>query len=171
METFPDLETTPAPQVVQHSREAEDAVLGAVLINPEAYYDVASFLRADDFYIHRHRWIWETLPRLHERRVPIDFLTVNEELSQTGQLAEAGGPAYLTALINNVPTSLHAEAYGRIVEQTAIRRRMLTAANEIAKLAYQEETGLDAVMDDAEKAIFSVSERRRTRDLSTTKRV
>jgi len=111
-------------------------VVGAILINPEAYYDVAHFLRGDDFYIHRHRWIWETFTRLHERRVPIDLLTVSEELNQLGQLAEIGGPAYLTGLINNVPTSLHAEAYGRIVEETAIRRRMLTAANDIAKLAY-----------------------------------
>ena len=80
-----------------HSREAEEAVLGAVLINPEAYYDVASFLRADDFYIHRHRWIWECFTRLHERRIPVDLLTVTEELEQQGQLAEVGGPAYLTA--------------------------------------------------------------------------
>ncbi len=132
----PPEEITSSPaQVVPQSREAEEAVIGAVLINPEAYYDVAQFLQADDFYIHRHRWIWEAFTRLHERRVPVDFLTVSEELDQLGQLAEVGGPAYLTALINNVPTSLHAEAYGRIVEETAIRRRMLSAANEIAKLA------------------------------------
>jgi len=171
MDTSPDIATTPAPQIVPHSREAEEAVIGAVLINPEAYYDVASFLRADDFYIHRHRWIWETFTRLHERRVPIDFLTVNEELGQTGQLAEAGGPAYLTALINNVPTSLHAEAYGRIVEQTAIRRRMLTAANEIAKLAYQQDATVETVMDEAEKAVFGISERRTTRDLQSIQEV
>jgi len=160
-----------APQVVPHSREAEEAVIGAVLINPEAYYDVAQFLKADDFYIHRHRWVWEAFTRLHERRVPIDFLTVTEELDQQGQLAEAGGPAYLTALTNNVPTSLHAEAYGRLVEQTAIRRKMLDAANQIARLAYQEEVTVETVMDDAEKAIFSVSERRMTRDLQPIQQV
>ena len=148
-----------------HNREAEEAVLGSVLINPEAYYDVAQFLKGDDFYIHRHRWIWDVYTRLHERRVPIDFLTVSSELEQLGQLAEVGGPAYLTALINNVPTSLHAEAYGRIIEETSIRRRMLTAANDIAKLAYQMDTGVETVMDEAEKSIFGVSERRTTRDL------
>ena len=161
----------PGPQIVPHSREAEEAVLGAVLINPEAYFDVAQFLQSDDFYIHRHRWIWEAFHRLHERRTPIDFLTVSEELDQMGQLAEVGGAAYLTTLINNVPTSLHAEAYGRLVEQTAIRRRMLTAANDIAKLAYQEEIGVDQVMDEAEKAIFGVSERRMTRDLQSIQEV
>ncbi len=153
-------ETTATPQIVPHSREAEEAVLGSVLINPESYYDVAQFLQADDFYIHRHRWIWEAFTRLHERRTPLDFLTVTEELDQINQLADVGGPAYITALINNVPTSLHAEAYGRIVEETAIRRRMIGAANDIAKIAYQEELGIDAAMDGAEQVVFGISERR-----------
>ncbi|HEB65813.1 MAG TPA: replicative DNA helicase [Chloroflexi bacterium] len=167
----PPQESSPSPQIVPHSREAEEAVLGAVLINPEAYYDVAQFLRADDFYIHRHQWIWEAFTRLQERRAPIDLLTVTEELEQMGYLDEVGGAAYLTALVGNVPTSLHAEAYGRIVEETAIRRRMLEAANQIAKLAYREELGIDAVMNDAEKAIFGVSERRLTSDLEPIKTV
>lgn len=163
--------TVPSPQIVPHSREAEEAVIGAVLINPEAYYDVAQFIKIDDYYFHRNRYIWEAFVRLNERRTPIDFLTVSEELEQMGRLAEIGGAAYLTALINNVPTSLHAEAYGHIVEETAIRRRMLEAANQIAKLAYQEEIGIGAVMDDAEKAIFGVSERRLTRDLQSIQEV
>lgn len=163
--------TVPAPQIVPHSREAEEAVIGAVLINPEAYYDVAQFIKIDDYYFHRNRYIWEAFVRLNERRTPIDFLTVSEELEQMGRLAEIGGAAYLTALINNVPTSLHAEAYGHIVEETAIRRRMIEAANQIAKLAYQEEIGIGAVMDDAEKAIFGVSERRLTRDLQSIQEV
>lgn len=162
---------TSTAQIVPHSREAEEAVIGSILINPEAYYDVAQFLQPDDFYIHRHRWIWEGFTRLHERRTPIDFLTISEELDQMGQLEEVGGPAYLTALINNVPTSLHAEAYGRIVEENAIRRKMLTAANQIAKLAYQEDSGIDTVMDEAEKAVFGVSERRMTRDLQSIQQV
>ena len=163
--------SAPSPQVVPHSREAEEAVIGSVLINPDAYYDVAQFLRADDFYIHRHRWIWEAFTRLHERRTPIDFLTVTEELDQLGQMSEVGGPAYITALISNVPSSLHAEAYGRIVEQTSVRRKMLEAANQIAKLAYQEEITVDSVMDEAEKAVFGVSERRVTRDLQPIQQV
>ncbi|MCJ7532991.1 MAG: replicative DNA helicase [Anaerolineales bacterium] len=150
----------PEPQVVPHSRESEDAVIGAILINPEAYYDVAQFLQPDDFYIHRHRWIWQAFIRLNERNAPIDILTVAEELDQMGQLGEVGGVAYLSALVHNIPTSLHAEAYGHYVEEAAIRRRMLEAANQIAKLAYHEELGIDTVMDDAEKAIFGISQRR-----------
>lgn len=159
-----DIET-PIPQIVPQSREAEEAVIGSVIINPEAYYDVAQFLQAEDFYILRHRWIWEAFHRLHDQHIPIDFLTVTEELDRAGQLNEIGGPAYLTALINNVPTSLHAESYGRMVEVTAIRRRMLDAANQIAKLAYKEDTNIEVVMNEAEKAVFGVSERRLTHDL------
>ncbi len=155
----------PPPQAIPHSREAEEAVLGAVLINPETYFEVSQFLRPEDFFIQRHRWLWESFVRLVERRAPIDFLTVVEELDQIGQLNEVGGPAYITALISNVPSSLHAEAYAHIVEQTSIRRRMLEAANQIARLAYQEDSRLETVMDEAEKAIFGVSERRMTRDL------
>ena len=167
MTDFTDFDTASSTgiQVVPQSREAEEAVLGAILINPEAYYDVAEFLQAKDFYIHRHRWIWEVFIHLHESRTPIDVLTVTEELDQRGQLAEIGGPAFLTTLINNVPSSLHADAYGRLVEQSAVRRNMLEAANKIAKLAYEQDTSLDNVMDEAEKAVFGVSERRLTRDL------
>jgi replicative DNA helicase len=169
MSEIPLSETSVSPvaQIIPHSREAEEAVLGSILVNPEAYYDVAQFLRADDFYIQRNRWIFETFNRLHEQRRPIDFLTVSENLEQRGLLAEIGSNAYLTLLINNVPTSLHAEAYGRIVEETSIRRKMLTAANDIAKLAYQQENTIETVMDEAEKVVFGVSERRMTRDLQT----
>ncbi len=157
--------------MVPHSREAEEAVIGAVLINPEAYYDVAQFLSADDFYIHRNKWIWETFVSLHDRSEAIDLVTVTEELDQKGHLADIGGSAYITRLINNVPSSLHAEAYGHRVEETAIRRRMLLAANQIAKLAYEENLTLDTVMDDSEKAIFNVSQRRTTQDLQPIRSV
>ncbi|MDD5368120.1 MAG: replicative DNA helicase [Anaerolineaceae bacterium] len=158
-------------QVVPHNRDAEEAVIGAILINPEAYYDVAQFLQPDDFYIHRNQWAWNAFTRLHERRVPIDFLTVCEELDQMGHLAEIGGPAYLTALIQQVPTSLHAEAYGHIIEENSIRRRMLTAANEVAKLAYNQHNSVDTVIDEAEKAIFGISERRTRHDLQPIQQV
>jgi replicative DNA helicase len=155
----------PSPTAVPHSREAEEAVVGAVLINPEVYYDVAQFLQADDFYIHRHKWIWEAFTSLHEQRIPIDLLTLAEELDRKGQLAEVGGPAYLTALVNQVPSSLNAESYGRIVEGHSVRRKMINAANSIASLAYNEDSTVAQVMDEAEKAVFNVSERRLKHDL------
>lgn len=140
-------------------------MVGAVLINPEVYYDVAQFLQADDFYIHRHRWIWEAYTSLHEQRIPVDLLTLSEELERKGQLSEIGGRPFLTALVNQVPTSLNAAAYAHIVEGHAIRRRMIGAANSIASVAYNEDMKIDSVMDEAEKAVFNVSERRLRHDV------
>jgi replicative DNA helicase len=168
----PEEHAAPATSTaVPHSREAEEAVVGAVFINPEVYYDIAQFLSADDFYIHRHKWIWEAFNRLHEQRIPIDLLTVADELERRGQLSEIGGSAYLTSLINQVPSSLNAESYARIVEGYSIRRKMINAANQIASIAYNEKTSVDDLMDEAEKAVFNVSERRLKHDLQPIKEV
>ena len=161
----PEQTTAPATPSIPHNREAEEAVVGAVFINPEVYYDVAQFLSADDFYIHRHKWIWDAFTSLHEQRIPVDLLTVSDELDRRGQLSEVGGPAYLTSLVNQVPSSLNAESYGRIVESHSIRRKMINAANQIASIAYNEQTNVIDVMDEAEKAVFNVSERRLKHDL------
>lgn len=173
MTEFPPVETTapPAAPGVPHNRESEEAVVGAVLINPEVYYDIAQFLQADDFYIHRHRWIWEAYTSLHEQRIPIDLLTLSEELERKGQLTEIGGRSFLTALVNQVPTSLNASAYAHIVEGHALRRRMITAANSIASVAYDEDMKIDTVMDEAEKAVFNVSERRLRHDVQPIRNV
>ncbi|MCS6993640.1 MAG: replicative DNA helicase [Anaerolineales bacterium] len=168
---FPFVEETASTTAMPHSREAEEAVIGAVLINPELYYDLAEFLQAEDFYIHRLRFIWEAYTRLHERRVKIDNLTVAEELAAMGRLEEIGGPAYLTALLNQVPTTLHAEDYGRIVEANSIRRKLLTAANSIATLAYDQKELIETVMGEAEKAIFNVGERRTRHDVRSIREV
>jgi len=154
-----------------HNRQAEEAVLGSVLINPESYFDVAQVLDADYFYIIRNRWIWEVFTHLHENRIPIDILTVSEELDNRGQLEEIGGQAYLMMLINQTPSSLNAAAYAHIVEETSVRRRMLAAANEMAKLAYQEEKPVEDIINSAEKSIFDLSERRIRRDLQPIQNV
>ncbi|GAP15660.1 replicative DNA helicase [Longilinea arvoryzae] len=158
-------------QAQPHNREAEEAVLGAVLINSEVYYDVAQQLQADDFYIVRNRWIWEAFSHLHDQRLPIDYLTVCNELEERTQLAEAGGPAYITTLLNQTPTSLHAEAYAKIVAEQAVRRRMLAAANELARQAYNQEQTVDTIIDEAEKSIFGLSERRARRDVQPIQQV
>jgi replicative DNA helicase len=146
--------STPMP--IPHSLEAEEAAIGSVLINPDAYFDLAVFLKAGDFYIHRHRFIWEVFARLHASRKPVDLLTVSDELERDGKLAEVGGSAYLTSLVNQVPTSLNAEAYGRIVQEHSTRRKLISAANKIASLAYSSDPITDvtssAVME-LEKAV------------------
>jgi replicative DNA helicase len=157
--------------VEPHNREAEEALLGAVLINPEVFFEVASFLGPSDFYIHRNGWIWDTFQHLVDRQQPIDALTVAEELERRGRLAEAGGAAYIAALMDNVPTSLHAEAYGRMVEEQSVRRRLLAAAGEIAAHAHDAGTSVTDVVGEAEKAVFEVSQRRLARDVQPIDRV
>jgi len=154
-----------------HSQEAEEAVIGAVLINNEVYYDLAQFLLPDDFYIHRLRFIWETFVRLHDRHNPIDVLTVTEELTNMGRLEEIGGQSYLVRILNSVPTTLHALAYGKIIEATSIRRKLLEAAKNISVKAYDEKEVIETVMNEAEKAIFAVGERRIRHDVELIREV
>jgi len=153
-------------KTVPHNVEAEEAVLGALLIDPEALFRVASFLRPEDFYVQENGWIYQAILALHERREPVDFVTLRNELEARGQLGEVGGAAYIAQLIDAVPTAIHVEAYGRIVEEAAIRRRLIGAAGDIAQLAYREEQEINEVMDRAEQALFSISQRRITRDLA-----
>jgi replicative DNA helicase len=158
-------EGRPIP-TLPHQRDAEEAILGSVLLNPGVYFEIAQVLAAEDFFLHRNRWIWESFSILQEQRLPIDILTVSEELERQDHLSEAGGAAYLTALINSVPTSLHAVAYAKLVEEAATRRRLLRAANDIARMAYAADTPVEEVVNDAEKALFGVSERTLTHELA-----
>jgi len=155
----------PPDRMAPHSVEAEEAVLGSILINPEALFDVASFLQPDDFFIVRNSWVYEAMLHLQQRDEQIDYLTVVEELRNQSQLEEIGGAAYITYLINHTPSSIYAEAYGRIVERAAIRRRMLNAASEIAQLAHEEGADINEVVDRAEAALFAVTERRLRKEL------
>jgi len=134
---------TDSTTTIPYSREAEEALLGAVLINPDVYFEVADFLKSHDFYIHRHRHIWDAFTRLNIAHTPLDLLTVCEQLEHAGQLTDVGGSAYLTGLISQVPTSLNADAYGRIVQAHATRRKILNALSNIAKLVYDDSISLD----------------------------
>jgi replicative DNA helicase len=151
--------------------EAEEAVLGALLIDPDAIIRLSTILRPQDFYREKHGWIYDAVLALHERREPVDFLTVCDELERRNQLDEVGGPAFITTLVNVVPTSVHAEHYARIVERSATRRRLLDAASQIAVLAYQEADDVEEVVDHAEQILFGVSERRISRELVPIKQV
>ncbi len=166
-----DDDSTTMIQSQPNSREAEEAVLGSVLINPDSYFEISQVINPEDFYIIRNQWIWRSYMRLHDKRVPIDLLTVGEDLEEQGQLGEIGGKSYLLSLVNQTPTSLHAEAYANIVEQTAIRRKMLAAANEMAKLAYDEGKEVKTIIDEAEKSVFGLSSRRVRHDVQDIQQV
>lgn len=152
-------------RMVPHNVEAERAVLGALLIDPDAYYRVSTFLRPNDFYMTRHAWMYEAMLALHERGEAVDYVTLCDELERRGRLAEIGGAAYITGLINATPTALNVEYYGHIVERTSILRQLIGAAGEIAALAYEDTDDADAVVDRAEQILFGVSQRHIARDL------
>lgn len=158
-------------RMAPHNLEAEEAVLGSLLIDPEAVFRVATFLNAEDFYREKNGWIYQAILDLHDRREPVDFVTLCDELERRGQLAEVGGAAYIADLIASVPTSIHVEHYGHIVERTATLRRLIAAAGQIAGLAYEEAEDLDEIVDRAEQLIFGVSQRRIVRDLTPIKQV
>jgi replicative DNA helicase len=158
-------------KTVPANPEAEEAVLGSLLIDPDAVLKVASFLEDDDFYRERNGWIYRAILDLHERREPADFVTLCDELERRNVLQEVGGAAYITQLINNVPSAAYVEHYGHIVERTATLRRLIDAAGQIAALAYEEAQDVDEVVDRAEQIVFNVAEKRIRRDLAPVRQV
>lgn len=130
--------TNPTPSQVPHCREAEESCVGCVLINPDAYFEVAELINSNDFYSHRHRWIWDAFVNLTMNKMAIDIMTVSDELDRVGKLQDVGGSSYLTSLISQVPSSLNISSYARIIEAHSVRRKMIEKANKIATLAYDE---------------------------------
>src|SRR5574342_221921 len=129
-----------ADQLLPHSTEAEEAVLGSILINPDALFEVMGFLKDVDFFIVRHAWIYEAMLALHKAAMPIDHMTVTSYLEETSKLSEVGGLAYILGLIHKTPSSLNIEGYGRIVQRMSLRRKLLDAASQIARIAHSDET-------------------------------
>ncbi len=139
------------------SLEAEEALLGAVLLEPKAYLSIAAFLSGEDFFLKRHEYIWNAFSRLQERNDAIDYVTLTRELQAMSVLDEIGGQAYLTSLVNKTPSAVHAEVYGEMVSRTSTRRKMLVAADTIRQTALDEELPIDKVISEAEQALFNVS--------------
>lgn len=144
----------PAPQNV----EAEASLLGAILIDSDAIVKIADTVTAEDFFDPRHKHVYDAISRLYERREPIDVLTLADQLKNTGVLDIIGGPAYLTELTNFVPTAAHVEQYAEIVAQKALRRRLITASQDMVELGYDESKSLKELIEDAETRLFKVSE-------------
>lgn len=136
--------------LLPHNQEAEASVLGACLIDPDAVARVASIVQSKDFYDERHQEVFSAMLALHNRGIPVDFVVLCDELGERLQHIE---PAYLTDLINTVPTSIHADHYARIVSDHATRRRLIDAATEIARLAGDLDTDADTIQDKAMEII------------------
>jgi len=147
-----------AEKLLPQNVEAEAGVLGSLLIDPEAVAQIADFLRPEDFYREAHREIFKATLDLYEAGSPADLITLTDELQRRNLLEEIGGVSYVSSLANQVPTSANVEHYARIVERTAVLRRLIQAAGQIAGVAYSEPDANEA-LDQAEKLIFNVSQR------------
>jgi replicative DNA helicase len=146
--------------------EAEQAVLGSILIDPDAIVRIASFLKADDFYQEKNAWIYQAILNLHERHEPADSLTVSDELERCKQLDEVGGPVYIMDLLNAVPTAIHVEHYARVVEKKSALRKLIRVAGQIAQLAYEDNADPDEA---GGKALTLVSEATRRATKTNTR--
>jgi len=148
--------------VPPHSIEAEQSTLGAMLIERAAVEKVFEMLDAEDFYRDAHQTLFDAITTLSERDEPIDFITVQNELKNRDKLDSVGGVAYLTALFDTVPTAANVEYYAKIVEEKATLRRLISASLEIIGSARGEVEDVGEVLDEAERAIFGVSQQRAT---------
>jgi len=142
-----------------HSQEAEESVLGAMLLDKDAVIAVAEFLSPDDFYDDRLKEVYETCLSLYEARVPIDVLTVAEKLKKRKSLKRIGGAGFLSEIVNKVPTAAHVEHYGHIVKDAATKRSLMSAASHLVDVCMDEGIAATEALDKAEAAIFSLSQK------------
>jgi replicative DNA helicase len=146
-------------RVPPHSQEAEESVLGAMLIDKDAVIAVAEFLLPEDFYDERLRDIYQACLDLYEARTPIDVLTVTERLKKRKNIKNVGSSSFLADLANRVPTAAHVEHYGRIVKDTATKRSLMSAATRLVEVSMDEGLGAGEALDRAESEIFSLSQK------------
>lgn len=154
-----------AGKIPPQNLDAEMSLLGAVLIDEETLADISEHVKPHDFYDKRHGLIYDAMMRLYEKHKPVDLLTLTEELKKKNDIETIGGSAYLTELTNYVPTAAHAEAYAELVQQKAIRRRLIKASAEISEMGFDEETSTEQILEAAEAELFSVSDQSLKQDL------
>ena len=147
--------------------EAEASLLGSLIIDSEAIVKIADQIKASDFYDKKHERIYEAIDYLYEHHKPVDVLTLADQLKNTGYLDSIGGPSYLSELTNFVPTAAHVEQYAEIVSQKALRRRLISASQEITGLSYDESKQLTELIEAAETKLFNVSQDHVGQDVSS----
>ncbi len=150
----------PSPKQPPHSMEAEQSVLGGLLLNNRAWYELADQISEEDFYTQDHRVIFRAIGELMAHGRPCDFVTLSEHLRQQNRLEDAGGVSYLGTLAADTPSAANVKAYAEIVRERSVLRSLIAAGQDIAELGYQpggREPGV--LMDTAEQAVFRIRER------------
>ena len=141
-----------------HNRDAEEAVLGSILIDPDALLTIDQLVDGEAFYFEQHRIVFEAIKALVAANEPIDFVTLSSTLNNMAQFERVGGEAFLIDLLNAVPTSINAESYARLVDGTWKRREMIRVAGMIANLAYDEAESVEQQIDAGQEAMLALND-------------
>lgn len=157
------------PKIPPHSLDAEQSVLGAIMIDKNAIVEVAGFLRPDHFYEEKHSLVYSAMLTLFEERRPIDLLTISEKLKASKHFKDIGGSGYLTELTGVVPTSAHVENYGRIVQEMHAKRELIRAGANVTEMAFDTSKNLREILDSAESNIFAISQENLARNFVSMK--
>src|SRR5512133_792141 len=153
-------EAPPLEKTLPHNAEAERTVLGAILVDNQAFNSAAEILGRDDFYRDGHRRIFEAMAALAERSQPIDLVTLKDELGRRSALEAVGGPTYLASLLDGVPRIISVEHWSRLIKEKAVLRNLIHAGNRIVTSAYDGRDEAAVLLDQAEKTIFDIAEKR-----------
>ncbi len=146
-------------RVPPHNLEAEQSVLGSLMLEKDAIIKIADLLKVGDFYKDIHNIIYETMLELYEQRDPLDVLSISNKLDEKKQLEKVGGSAYIASLVGSVPSASHIVHYAKVVQKKALLRRLIHAATEILEAGYNEGDDIEKILDDAEQKLFSVSQK------------
>ncbi len=149
--------------------EAEQSALGCLLIDKNAIIKVIDFLKAKDFYKPDHQEIYQAMTDLFERNDPIDMLSISSRLKEKDKLENIGGNAYLTQLVNAVPTAAHVSSYAKIVQRKRILRDLIDASYDIGQMGYNESEDTEVLLDQAERKIFSITQKSLTQKFLSIK--
>lgn len=149
--------------------EAEQCLLGCLMLDKDAIIKVVDFIKAEDFYKNSHQEIFQAVADLYERSEPGDILSISARLKEKNKFEEIGGLAYLTSLINSVPTATHVSNYAKIVRQKKILRDLISASHEIGLSAFDESQEVDILLDKAEKTVFNIGQRALTQTFTPVK--
>ena len=160
-----------AEKIPPHNTDAERSVLGSAMLNKDALFDVIEIVSPDDFYNKANQEIFSAMRDMYNTGKACDIVTVTEELKKRGTLAASGGSAYISALTSEIPSTVNAAEYARIIAEEAALRRLIQASEEIRESCFDQKDTSEDIMDDAEKKIFAIAESGQKRDYTSVKDV
>jgi replicative DNA helicase len=162
---------TQAQRIPPHNLDAEQSVLGSMLLDKEAVAAASEVLQGEDFYSDAHKEIYEAILDTYDQGKPVDLVTLAEALRQRGSLEAVGGGTYISDLSMSVPSTANVRYYIRIIEEKSILRKLISASNEIIKESYEASEDLDIIIDHAEKKIFDISQKKNKQSFESIKTI